>query len=473
MTGGWGGIGAALAGGGGTQNSYNRGALQGADLQNKLAEARKAVQEGISREALALQLEKGGDGELAGAIRASIDPRQIGGYRKYQQDVNFGNQSWQTANSPTPDLELLNRQQMVRAGKPVDLTKIEGGVAYSPQMLPGNQTISPTAVGQSEIAARLAQANQSNAGAAENMAHAGLYNVQAGAGGFAPSSGLSGRGHVGTASIADALAGPDPTQPRGPEAMNNIDPAMRPIVQAVIDGRYPVPTGRAATSPEWMAVVQAATQVDPDFDAGNYPARAAAHKDLTGAGAGVKQIQSLNTLAAHIAGLEENTAALGNRSFGPWNHLANSTMSMFGQSAPTKYAMNADSVATEIATALKGGPPTQGEINEWRHKFDVNAGPNIQNDALKEAASLVEGRLQAVQERANQALGSGAKNIQVTSPAAQALFQRLSGGHGQLAPSGIAAHGVPAHAPGDIITVQGRQYRVKGGDPNDPDLEAL
>lgn len=57
----------------------------------------------------------------------------------------------------------------------------------------------------------------------------------------------------------------------------------------------------------------------------------------------------------------------------------------------------------------------------------------------------------------------------------------LPGGQGQAAAPSPASNvvrnnGAPANAPhnvGDVLTVNGRQYRVVGGDPNDPDLEPL
>jgi hypothetical protein len=95
----------------------------------------------------------------------------------------------------------------------------------------------------------------------------------------------------------------NPNGPTGDDFIKTLPANDQPIVKSVIDGRYPIPTGKAATSPEWQRVVQLATQADPTFDAGNYPARAAARKDFT-SGPTSKTITGLNTLAHHISTLD-------------------------------------------------------------------------------------------------------------------------------------------------------------------------
>lgn len=100
-------------------------------------------------------------------------------------------------------------------------------------------------------------------------------------------------------------------------------------MQAIVDGRYPVPTGKQAQSPEWQRLIQIANQVDPTLDAGTYGARAAARKNLT-SGKGSNEIKALNTLAGHIQTLQDALDELDNSNIAVANRARNFIGKEFG-----------------------------------------------------------------------------------------------------------------------------------------------
>jgi hypothetical protein len=51
----------------------------------------------------------------------------------------------------------------------------------------------------------------------------------------------------------------NPNGPTGDDFIKTLPANDQPIVRAVVNGQYPIPTGKAATSPEWQRVVQMAT----------------------------------------------------------------------------------------------------------------------------------------------------------------------------------------------------------------------
>lgn len=180
-------LGAALGGLDQSQaNAYQTGMLRGAQGADLLEQARQRRNQNLALAAItpekiaAAQADPTGPGsyDLAAAlIQADRDPRQIAEYGKTEQGIGWGNQAMTAATAPNADLNLLNRINMVRNGKPVDLSKVEGNTLISPMVTPGLQASLggnvPTAVGQSDITAALARAGASNASAARQYAGIG------------------------------------------------------------------------------------------------------------------------------------------------------------------------------------------------------------------------------------------------------------------------------------------------------------
>lgn len=120
-------------------------------------------------------------GDLVSAmLRAHQDPRQVSGYLKDQQGIDWGNQAMAAATGEHPDLNLVNRINMVRSGKPEVLTSVDGGTLIDRMVTPDQQAAqggnAPTQLSLADMAIKAAQANEHNA-------RARLLDSQAEAGG--------------------------------------------------------------------------------------------------------------------------------------------------------------------------------------------------------------------------------------------------------------------------------------------------
>ncbi|WP_426265151.1 hypothetical protein [Sphingomonas sp. PWP1-2] len=103
---------------------------------------------------------------------------------------------------------------------------------------------------------------------------------------------------------ADAAA--STMKPTGKMRLEDLPPAARPIVQAMLLGNLPV-GARSVTSPKMLPYLQMAINVDPNFSAATFPARAAATKQL----ADMKSTGGyLTSLAANIDHSREEEAAI-------------------------------------------------------------------------------------------------------------------------------------------------------------------
>lgn len=380
------------------------------------------------------------------------------------------------------DITTANRQLALAQGKPLEATSISDGTAFNKYAAP-DQPLVTTALGDAAIDLRHAQAGASNASAANSYAGARLHNVQADAGGFNPrSGGASPASLPGIGGNLGAL-GDQGGELHGEEYLKSLPIDMQDTIKQIVEGRYPVPTGRMAMSPQWREILRAANRVDPTLDAGNYPARAATRKDFTSGKGAAAQIQSLNTLAGHLAEASDMADVMNNTSIPLYNRAANALVSGVGDERVNNFNRAANTAGSEFATLLKGGVPSLEEIREQRETLSPNMSPAQLHGALATMASQVQARLDALQHRANQGLGAGAKSIQIITPAAQRAFDtiRERGGvkehnMGDAAPAAAASPSAPAQGSyqvGQIIMHNGKPYRVTGGDPNDPDVEPV
>lgn len=221
----------------------------------------------------------------------------------------------------------------------------------------------------------------------------------------------------------------NPNGPTGDDFLKTLPANDQPIVKSVIDGRYPIPTGKAATSPEWQRVVQLATQADPSFDAGNYPARAAARKDFT-SGPTSKTITGLNTLAHHINTLNSSIDGLDNGKYPMVNSIGNAFQSKTGDPRVNKFQVAANAVADEAAKVFAGSGSALADREKLASMFDPSMSPAQLKAATTQLSELVEGKLGGLQNQLDQGLGIGSRDIQVVSPEARKLFDAYRGGNG-------------------------------------------
>jgi hypothetical protein len=178
---GWGDLGAALAGNGGSSDlagirGYQLGletARRRLSIDEALYEERKRRDEEIGRQNLVESARRAGDDDLANFFLQSTNPASIGNYRIDRQKLQHGDAAWSAATAPNADMNAVNRMLAVMSGKPVDLTKIEGNTVLNPTVTQDQQHLQTNDIGQAMIAATNALAAQRNAGARANDALAG------------------------------------------------------------------------------------------------------------------------------------------------------------------------------------------------------------------------------------------------------------------------------------------------------------
>lgn len=418
MASGWANVGSAIAGNPSRQAAlYEQGATGTARLEDLLSQARRRRDEeagyaSITPEAItAAQADPSKSPELVSAMfHAGIPITQLSGYNKDEQATRIQGDAYDRARQPGATVADLNPLLAVMNGKPVEVSNVKDGVSFNPYATPDNNRFDPTQVGMAEIMQKGAQADAEHASAANSYASAA--RTRAGIG---------------------------------------LDKAANYDIVDTPDGLVRVPKLGGAAVP---VTYQDGTNVTK------------APKPTA-----VRQPNNEQTLAAGFANRmvasTKELDALTDSGYDPTN-------------ARDRMAAGIGGYLGNEATSATGQQFRQAATNWVRANLRKESGAAIGKDEMEQEIENYfpkAGDSQAVvEQKARNREQVNANMIQAAGPAWRGAVPAGSAVT-QAVPSAAAAVSAPAasggHQVGDVLTVGGKQYRVTGGDPNDPDLEPL
>lgn len=232
-------------------------------------------------------------------------------------------------------------------------------------------------------------------------------------------------------------AAPDAQKLTGEDFLATLDKPIADQVRALAEGRLPVPGSFALKSPYWQRMMSYVSQFDPNFDAINYNARAATRKDFT-SGKSAQNITSFNTALGHIDHLDKSIDALGNTR-SSWLNSARNVVRRQGdvtyQQDLAKFETAKNAVVEELARAFKGTAGTLTEVEEWAKKIDATQSPEALHSVVKEAVALLSSRINSVGEQYNRGMGTSKQAVDLLTPDARSIYDRLYGSGAAPAPA--------------------------------------
>lgn len=217
--------------------------------------------------------------------------------------------------------------------------------------------------------------------------------------------------------------------------------------------RYSVPytslQAMARRQPQrYEQLLNAVSQINPNFDANQYPTRQALMKSFA-SGPDASNRTSANTLIGHIDNLLDAGDQLHNRGNQGWNWLANTAQGWNGNPAQVRFKETSDAVASELSRLFKGtGGASDAQIKEWQANLSPNMSPAQIKESASTALALMQSRLDALRDKYQ--TGMGEEPPPMLSKESQAILQK----RGLYTPEGEAAPQAPAAQP------QGAQDRV-------------
>lgn len=416
---GWASLGAALAGNDVKQRAlYEQGATGVARLEGLLSEARRRRDEeagyaGITPEAISAANANPSQASdlLAAMFHAGADPQRLSGYQREALGTTIQQDAYDRARNGAQVADL-NPLLAVFNGKPVEVSTVKDGVSYNAYATPDQNTFTPTQVGLAEIMQKGAQAEASRASAANSYASAAKTRGEMGSGGP-----VVGGGRAADWSIQQDRDG-------NVLRVNKITGQALPVMVGDEQLRRGTTAGKAPNNEQANAAGFAARMV-------------AAGKELDALEqGGYDPTSALDRAANAIGGVTGNVLISGE---GQRYNQAAQNWVRANLRKESGAAIGRDEMAQEIRNYF----PVAGDTRETIAQKTRNR-RLVEQNMIRTAGPAWPGN------------GSSS----AASPSPVSSIARGGTGDG-------------GHAVGDVITVNGRQYRITGGDPNDPDVEPL
>lgn len=221
----------------------------------------------------------------------------------------------------------------------------------------------------------------------------------------------------------------------GDDYLKSLPVARAAQVKAMLDGRMAFPGSFALKTPYWQGMISDAAQVDPLFDATKFAAKTATRTAFGPKGKPGQNLVSLQTLIGHIGSLSDATQQLHNTDFGWANPTVNALKNLAGgvtgdnanQNAMGRVKTDTGAVASEMVTALRGGPGAEHDVQYWQKQFDPNLPPGVLKGNIAEAVKLIDSRIGPLRAEWQAAMGPEADPLLDLYPKAAAVFRKLGG----------------------------------------------
>jgi hypothetical protein len=190
----------------------------------------------------------------------------------------------------------------------------------------------------------------------------------------------------------------------GKEYLASIPLAQRGTVQGMVEGTIAPPSSFALAKPYWQNMIAAAKNYDPTFDATNWSGRLAGVKDFS-AGKSSEMARAANQALHHTGAMLDSMDSLNNGDYPLINKVGNAVNEATGGGAPTSFRLNAHAVAEEMSKVFKGSNMSDTEIRAWEQNLSENMSPEQQRAAVGKLKDLLQGSLQALEEKRINSMG--------------------------------------------------------------------
>jgi len=192
----------------------------------------------------------------------------------------------------------------------------------------------------------------------------------------------------------------DPTL-RGADLLKSLDPSEAAQVQAIVDGRAPLPALSSRMAPEAKRLRTLAFQMDPNFDGTVYASRAATQKDMADGKLAVQRTTA-NKLINHLGELHEVSDELNNSSTPLFNKVGNLIASNRGDPRIAKFEATKHLVAEEAVKFFSGtGGVTVSGMEDMGKLINSAQSPQQLQGVMTQITKLLNGQLSAVADQFN------------------------------------------------------------------------
>lgn len=195
-------------------------------------------------------------------------------------------------------------------------------------------------------------------------------------------------------------------------------------VKAIAEGRQQAPSGFSSRSAFGRNLMSAVEQYDPEFNQLDYQTRLKTRKEFT-SGAPAKSITALNTAIEHLNTLAEKGESLDSGSIPALNYVTNAYRSETGDKRVAGFNTAKNTLAQEIVSAYKGAGGNAEDVKSQMDNLSPNASKAQRTEVLGTIATLMKGKIDALQEQYQNGMGKYADKRSFYTPKAISLFQKF------------------------------------------------
>ena len=258
----------------------------------------------------------------------------------------------------------------------------------------------------------------------------------------------------------DGDTDPKSTGYRNQAALSRYPPDVQSKARMLASYSIPYPQfqlGREAQKGggAWTLALQAASELDPAFDAKQYPARESLMKKFTSM-AGADNKTAFNTAISHLDSLAESQKALKNFSSPLLNAPVNAFESgVLGDPRQGNVSAKAAAVADELTRAFRGTSGAEQEVQDWKKTVGgVNQSPDQQKGIRDTAVQLLAGRLRQLRQQYVDGMGRPPEWSFLT-PDSRKILQKLGYNPDEVEAGKFGAAGGLGTAAGAALTIDG------------------
>lgn len=246
------------------------------------------------------------------------------------------------------------------------------------------------------------------------------------------------------------------------------------IVDSMLAGRMPMPSGMALKTPYWNTMLAAAderakAQGQDGFDATTWGQRNATNKDFGSQGKAGQTINALETVAGHITKLSDAAEKLDNSGWTAWNQIRNG----IARNTPldpnrTKALQEVEdarkAVVDEMGKAYKGGQLSDAEVRDWSALINSADSKTKMRQALSDFGHLLESKRQALLRQYHGIMGKEFSTEGTVFPSVLKAVEDRN--------AGMASAPAPAAAAGSDPLAEARAA-IAAGAPRDAVIQRL
>jgi hypothetical protein len=226
--------------------------------------------------------------------------------------------------------------------------------------------------------------------------------------------------------------GPGGAPATGEDYLGALPPERQALIRSIARGDQSVPSYTRGG----RQLLEQVNQYDPTYSQSIAPTRTATRKAFAFGKQG-DAVTALNTLPGHLRNLNNSIDALNGYDTGMgavdrWLNTARNYYSQGGGS-PTGQALNqfntdVNAVTEELERVWRGTGGNSGQIDQWRVSLNAANSPTAKHATVKEIASLVQSRVDALKDQQTRGMGTDKYNSTMIRPEDQGILDSLSSG---------------------------------------------